>query len=661
MTDSRVATSDSERRIGNVVFALDGEGRAVSARLAGRVLILTQDKAMVRRQLAGEALPSFPAPDQLYSHVSTDAIIKANPDCYYYDERLGERVLRTLGGGGYIEPGELRAGQFAMIVAGDGWGEGSSREVAALALLMAGIGAVCAPTIAPIHRQNLINNGMLPITDQALAACLGQGETVSLDRIVQGWDTLSERVLRRGGLLAYMRARDTGLEPDPTVGTAHRPMTIAEKIMASHMTTRHGFVQPGDDGFVVVDAAFSHDYTTAPAAAAAEIALGRPIQVRTPERIHAFPDHLTLADQLSGLTAEARAGIADMRSAQQAFAQRTGIHWHGTPDGGSEGICHTLLREQIALPGQVILGTDSHTCSAGALNCLAYGIGNSEIASVWEWNCVSARVPATVRINLSGVLAPSCTAKDVILHLARVAKEHATFTGKVMEFGGPGLAGLSFEEQAVLTNMAVECNALTALCEPTAPMIEFLQAARGMSRAAVEARCIRADPDAVYDAVIDLDLSAIQTLVALPGHPGNGVPLDQVRGTALDIAYGGSCTAGDLSSIRNYAKVLRGRQVCIPTYIQYGSQAVMRAAQSEGLHEILVRAGVEVITQPGCGACVNAGPGGPRKGQTAISATNRNMPGRMGDGDVFLSNPSVLAASAVLGRIAGPEDLAPLG
>lgn len=177
----------------------------------------------------------------------------------------------------------------------------------------------------------------------------------------------------------------------------------------------------------------------------------------------------------------------------------------------------------------MILGTDSHTCSAGALNCLAYGIGNSEIASVWEWNCVSARVPATVRINLSGVLAPSCTAKDVILHLARVAKEHATFTGKVMEFGGPGLAGLSFEEQAVLTNMAVECNALTALCEPTAPMIEFLQAARGMSRAAVEARCIRADPDAVYDAVIDLDLSAIQTLVALPGHPGNGVPLDQVR------------------------------------------------------------------------------------------------------------------------------------
>lgn len=660
MAESLLAQPQGERRIGNVVTNIDADGCAVSVRLAGRVLYLTQDAGRVRRQLTGETLGTVPAPEDLYGHISTDAIIKANPDCYYYDDRLGELVLRSLGNGGYVEPGEIRRGGFGMIIAGDGWGEGSSREVAALALRMAGIGIVHAPSIAPIHRQNLINNGMVPVTEAGLARRLAQGETVDVVHIVEGWDALSRSVFMRGGLLAYMQAREAGCEPGTVTDTPRRAMTLAEKIMSTHMETRHGFLQPGDDGFLSVDVAFSHDYTTAPAAAAAELILGRPVRVATPAHIHTFPDHLTLASQLPGLNAEALAGIADLRAAQHALAARTGIHWHGTPAGGSRGICHTLVREQIALPGQVILGTDSHTCSAGALNCLAYGIGNSEIASVWEWNCVSARVPSSVRVELTGVLAPSCTAKDVILALARLAKETAVFTGKVMEFGGAGLATLPFEEQAVLANMAVECNALTAICEPTAPLMDFLVQCRGLSSEAAEALCVWPDPDAVYDQTLVLDLSTLHALVALPGHPGNGVPLAQVRGTPIDIAYGGSCTAGDLGSIRTYASVLQGRQVVVPTYIQYGSVDVMEAARQAGLHHVLAKAGVTVITEPGCGACVNAGPGGPRQGQTAISATNRNMPGRMGDGDVYLSNPQVLAASAVLGRIAGPEDLPPI-
>src|SRR6185369_6427907 len=183
-------------------------------------------------------------------------------------------------------------------------------------------------------------------------------------------------------------------------------------------------------------------------------------------------------------------------------------------------------------------------------------------------------VPNTVRINLSGKLHQSCTAKDVILHLAQEGKLMGTFTGKVMEFTGPGLAEFSFEEQAVLSNMAVECNALTAIMEPTEPMIRYLIERRGMTREQVESMLVYADENSEADATIELPLSMVQTLVAGPGHPGNGLPLNKVRGTRVDMAYAGSCTAGDITSIGLYAEVLRGRKVRVPTFIQYGSARV---------------------------------------------------------------------------------------
>ena len=653
MTTAR-ATS---RSIGHLTLHLAGDGTPSHLQLQGRALYLTQDAARVRHQVQGQTLAIAPTPEALFGHVSTDAIIKANPDCYYYDHRLGERVLRSLGGGGYLEIGELKAGQFGLILAGPGWGEGSSREVAALALLQAGIGAVAAPSIAPIHRQNLINNGMFPITDAGLARRLAQGDVVPFAEVVAGWDALSVAVVAAGGLLPYLHTLATDPAQAGRITTPARAMTIAERIMARHMATRYGAVKPGDAGVLEVDVAFSHDYCTAVAAATAELALGRPVQVQSPDKIHAFPDHLGLAHQQAGVTPEALAGIHNLRKAQAEFARRTGIHWHADDADNAVGICHTVIRERIGLPGQCLVGTDSHTCSAGVLNALAYGIGNSEIAGVWQWNRLLARVPASVRIELRGRLRGSCAAKDVMLHLASIAQRSSIFTGKVMEFGGPGLATLPFDEQAVLANMAVECNALTAVCEPTDVMLDALAQRRGLDRDELVARCVWPDVDARYDHRLTVDLDTIQTLVARPGHPGNGVPLAEVRGIPIDIAYGGSCTAGDLGSIRQYAQVLQRRQVRVPTYVQYGSHTVRDAAHREGLHAILVAAGVEVIAETSCGACVNAGPGGPAAGQTAISATNRNMPGRMGAGDVYLANPRVLAASAVLGCIGGPEDL----
>src|SRR5881398_838713 len=170
----------SVRKIGNVNAFLDADGFVQALQLIGRALYLTSDPAILKKQFHGEDLASMPDVSALYAHVSTDAIIKANPDCYYYDDRLGTLVLRSLGNGGLVEPGDVRKGGFGMILAGDGWGEGSSREVAALALLYAGIGIVFAPSIAPIHRQNLINNGMFPVTSLPAAKRLASGERVDV-------------------------------------------------------------------------------------------------------------------------------------------------------------------------------------------------------------------------------------------------------------------------------------------------------------------------------------------------------------------------------------------------------------------------------------------------------------------------------------------------
>src|SRR5437879_7427107 len=179
------------RKVGNVDVFFDAGGFVQSVQLAGRALYLTTNPALLRKQFGGEILDPPPAVAELYSHVSTDAIIKANPDCYYYDDRLGTLVLRSLGGGGLVEPGDLRNGNFGMLFAGEGWGEGSSREVAALALLYAGIGIVYAASMAPIHRQNLINNGMFPVSDLLLGRRLAVGERVRLAALTVPFDELS--------------------------------------------------------------------------------------------------------------------------------------------------------------------------------------------------------------------------------------------------------------------------------------------------------------------------------------------------------------------------------------------------------------------------------------------------------------------------------------
>jgi 3-isopropylmalate/(R)-2-methylmalate dehydratase large subunit len=241
--------------------------------------------------------------------------------------------------------------------------------------------------------------------------------------------------------------------------------------------------------------------------------------------------------------------------------------------------------------------------------------------------------------------------------------------GKVLEYAGEGLAGLPLDERATLANMSVEAGGFTGLMEADERVIEALAALRGLGEDELRALVVRADPDARYAHRLELELGAVEPMVALPGDPRQGVPLRTLGPVPIDIAYGGSCTGGKRADLDMYAAVLRaglarGRRVAqgVAFYVQFGSQAIRRHAEAMGYLPVFDSAGA-VLLEPSCGACIRAGPGvSTRAGQVTVSAVNRNYPGRSGPGSVYLASPFVVAASALLGRLAGPDELsAPRG
>lgn len=659
------------KKVGNVDIRLDEQGLVKSICLKGRTLVLVNNPAEIEEQLrqgAGQA--AFAQDCELVQGVSTDAIIAARPDCYFQDQRMGDVPLRTLkvGGENPIQPRSIRNGNFAALAAGADWGCGSSREHAVQAFYYAGIGVIYAPSIAPIHKANLINAGMFPVQDRAIMERLMQGEEVPVEDIIHDLGPVEKRIVIRGGLFPFLQALERGEEQMPTIETAPRAMTIAEKILARHMQTKHGAVKPGDAGMVEADVTLCHDYTTDHADGLIRAGLGRAPQVKNPLRHHSFPDHLALmvaqgAARFEGVLETEAEGVRHLRRRQAEVARETGITFHVNPDsdvGGSEGICHQVFREKIVRPGQVVAGTDSHTCSAGALNSYAFGVGTTSIATAWEMNVLMEEVPQTVRIQLTGKLPKGCTGKDVMLFLAGMNKRSGVFGGKVMEFCGDGLESLTADDQWVLGNMATECSAKTGIVSPNRVLRDYLVERRGMSADEVDAAFVYADDDAQYTGTIDINLSTFVPQVSKPGHTGNAVPLSDVAGTRVDKVYSGSCTAGSIETIRAIAAIVRGKKVAVKTHVQAGSVEVLQQATREGLLDVLREAGVVVIMEPGCGACLAAGPGGPKKGEVVMSATNRNFAGRMGEGDAYLANPQVVAATAVLGRIPTLQEFAEL-
>jgi 3-isopropylmalate/(R)-2-methylmalate dehydratase large subunit len=655
--------------------------RSANVKFTGRILFLTEDTALIRQQFEAEGddrarleaeLAERLHNDELplMSNISTDEITPGWV-CFYYDETLGQYVYVGMRDAA-VKKDEVKTGSFAVVVSGLSKGCGSSRETAPYAEKAAGIQLVLAKSIEKIYGQNSQNIGLLTSTDFGLIERIRRGEEIPLAEFTNGLDPISQDIVEAGGLFNYNKARLAGEVTPPPVATAARPMTITEKIIARHAFVRAGeigvtAVKPGDALFAVADVRFSHEYVTPMAESLLKQALGPDARVTEPESVFAFRDHLTFLSKVMspkhremGLLEKAD-GLA---TTQADFTAKQGIRLYAeNPEGGSEAICHNAVVEDLALPGQIVIGTDSHTCMAGVLGCFAFGVGSTDMANAWFAKDIRIKVPETVRYVLKGRKRPDVAAKDVMLViLASDYMKTSKGIGKVLEFAGDDLKNWAMDERATLTNMSVEAGGTTGIIEPDEQTLDYIVKTRGLDAEEVRKGFTYSDPDAEYAAVFEIDLDAIRPMVALPGDPRNGIPIDElVDEVRIDAAYGGSCTGGKMADMDMYAEVLQnalkqGKRVApgVHLYLQFGSQKIKQYARARGYIEIFERAGAELI-DPSCGACINAGPGASPNAETVtVSAQNRNFPGRSGPGKLYLASPYVVAASAIAGKIVEP-------
>ena len=660
------------------------EKRPDHIKFSGRILFLTDDTSLIRQQLeaSDEAAAALEAELAarlkngdlpLMSNISTDEITPGWV-CFYYDETLGQYVYVGMRDSA-VKKDEVKNGGFAVVVSGLSKGCGSSRETAPYAEKAAGVQLVIAQSIEKIYGQNSQNIGLLTSTDFGLIERIRGGEDIPLSEFTKGLDPISQDIVSHGGLFNYNKARLSGKVTPPPLKTGPRPMTIVEKIIARHAFVTAGkigveAVKPGDALFALADVRFSHEYVTPMAESLFKQALGADARVTAPESVVAFRDHLTFIGRVMspkhremGLLERAE-GLA---TTQQRFTTQQNIRLYGsTPEGGSEAICHNAVVEDLALPGQIVIGTDSHTCMAGVLGCFAFGVGSTDMANAWYTKDIRIRVPETVRYVLKGKKRADVAAKDVMLFiLASEYMKTSKGIGKVLEFAGEDLKNWAMDERATLTNMAVEAGGTTGIIEPDEVTLEYIVRTRGLDADEVRKGFTYSDADAQYAAVFEINLDEIGPMVATPGDPRNGIPIDALESEVrIDAAYGGSCTGGKMADMDMYASVLEnalahGKRVAqgVHLYIQFGSQKIKQYARQRGYIELFERAGAELI-DPSCGACINAGPGASPSAETVtVSAQNRNFPGRSGPGKLYLASPYVVAASAIAGKIVDPKEL----
>jgi len=667
------------------------EKRPDRMRLQGRILFLTEDPELIKRQLAGEDLPwdnKNPANNpKLRDDISTDEITPAHY-CFYFDETLGEIPYLGLKCGDVLPIGrsQVKKAGFVCAVSGKRRGKGSSREQSPYAEMCAGIKLVIAENIERIYKQNCQNLGLLTSTNFSLIEKVRGGEEIPLSEFTSGEDEITRQVIEYGGLFPFNVARLQKKVFLPPIKTAKRPMTLSEKIFARHMLDDNGgtgvparpaerssaksltgAVKPGDTGFARVDLRFSHEYVTPMAAIFFERYVGKDAKVNDPASILFFRDHLTFLDEVIS-EEKKKLGLLDLATQlklkQQDFAARQGIKLHGELKDrkGSEGICHSIVLESYALPGQLNIGSDSHTPHVGAIGCVAFGIGTTDVFNSWITKDVRVKVPESVKITIRGKKHPNVTAKDFILKILSLDYVRSgKALAKVMEYAGEAIEELSVDERATMTNMAAEIGGFTGIVAPDHKAVDFLVERRGMDRKKAESLIegLHGDPDAQYAHTIELDAAEITPMVATPGDPGNGKYVRELNTpVSVELAYGGTCTAGKNEDMDMYARVLadalkQGKRVAdsVTFYIQFGSQETRDYCIRQGYLGIFQKAGAHVI-EPSCGACINAGPGvTTRPEQVVISAQNRNFPGRSGPGQMYLASPYTVAASAVAGYI----------
>ena len=417
-------------------------------------------------------------------------------------------------------------------------------------------------------------------------------------------------------------------------------MTITEKILAKHAELKE--VQPGMLINAKVDIAMGHDVTAPIAIAEFKKAGGHKVFDRN--KVVIVPDHFT--------------PNKDIPSAQNSKILRDFAREHKLShyyEGGQIGVCHALLPEQgIVVPGDLVIGADSHTCTYGALGAFATGVGSTDLAAVMLTGELWFKVPETMKIVFRGKRNPWVSGKDLILHvIGQIGVDGATY--RAMEFTGETVRDLTMGDRFTIANMVVEAGAKNGIFIPDEITRDYVQ-----YRAEREFTFYDSDPDAAYASVLEIDVSQIEPQVAFPHQPSNVRGISQVGSVKIDQVFIGSCTNGRIEDLRIAAHILRNRTVApyVRLIIIPATPEIYRTAMTEGLFEIFLDAKA-VISAPTCGPCLGGHMGVLAEGERAVATTNRNFVGRMGHpgSEVYLANPAIAAASAVLGRIASPDEL----
>lgn len=416
--------------------------------------------------------------------------------------------------------------------------------------------------------------------------------------------------------------------------------TLAEKILSRRLGRP---VEAGEFVVAPVDFVLAHE-GTAPLAIERFEALGRK---RPATRVLLFFDHAAPAP---------RRELAEVQRRMRAFSNGAGAHIHEV----GAGICHQVVAEGWAAPGQIIVGADSHTCTAGALGAFATGMGSTDVGVAMAFGATWFRVPETIRLDLTGRgtdgrgLPPGVVAKDVILHIIGLLGDDGAVY-RALEFGGPLVEAMGVEGRMTLCNMAVEAGAKTGLCAADDNTRRFLES-RGRGETFIP---LAPDPDAEYERRLEVDVAALSPRVAAPPSVDNVRPVEELAGLRIDQVLIGTCTNGRLTDLRLAARILAKHRVHpgVRLLVAPASREIYLQAAREGLLEVFVAAG-GVVLPPGCGPCVGVHLGILGDGERCLSTQNRNFPGRMGNpnGEIYLASPATAAATAVRGSIADPRE-----
>ena len=415
-------------------------------------------------------------------------------------------------------------------------------------------------------------------------------------------------------------------------------MTMAEKILAK--SSNNEVVNAGDIVMANIDVAMTHDLT-GPLSVEAFEKIGVP-EVWDNKKIVVIFDHQVPADSLDA---------AQNHIFMRKFVKNQKItNFYDV----REGVCHQVLPEKgHVVPGEVIVGTDSHTCTHGALGAFSTGIGSTDMSMVFATGKLWFKVPETIKFNIEGSLPTEVYSKDVILNIiGQVGADGATY--KACEFGGETVANMSVSDRMVLTNMAIEMGGKTGLIEPDQKTIDYVN-----SRSKKSFEVIKGDKDALYE-TIDIDVSDLEPQIACPHNVDNVKGISDIVGTPIDQVFLGSCTNGRIEDLKAAAKILKGKKISksIRMLVIPASREVYTKALNEGLMNIFVDAGA-LVCNPCCGPCLGGHTGLIGPGEVSLSTSNRNFKGRQGstEGEVYLSSAVVAAASALTGKIEDPRNI----